>query len=115
MRAALAAFSLAVGLSLSACGPDLVEMRIRGLVSDATTGVPIPGAAVLLTWERGAVDLDAIGTATGPDGRYTLFVSRFPCDAPAVSAGGGEGDYEPRTRDISCSDSDQEVDFELRR
>ena len=115
MSASRAAISLAVGLTLSACGPDLVELGVQGRVSDAVTGVPISGAVVLLTWARGSFDLDAIGTVTGPDGRYRLFVIRFPCDAPALTAGGGEGEYDAQTRDLSCSESDQDVDFELRR
>lgn len=101
------------GAVLSACGPELIELRVHGQVSDAVTGAPISGATVLLTWARGSFDLDAIGTATGPDGRYRLFLSRFPCDAPALTAGGGV--YNAQTRDLPCSESEQEMDFELGR
>lgn len=113
MRASQAALALAFGLTLCACGPDFVELRVQGRVSDAVTGAPISGASVLLTWARGSFDLDAIGTVTGPDGRYRLFVSRFPCDGPALTAGGGA--HETQTKDLSCSQSEQGVDFELRR
>lgn len=113
MKASRAVLSLAFGLTLSACGPDSVELRVRGRVSDAVTGAPISGASVLLTWARGSFDLDGIGTVTGPDGRFRLFVSRFPCDAPALTAGGGA--YDTQTRDLLCSQSEQDVDFELRR
>lgn len=106
---------LALGFALSACGPDLVELQVQGRVTDATTSAPIPEAVVLLTWARGVYDLDAIGTVTGPDGRYSLFVRRFPCEAPALTAGGGAGEYDPQTRDLSCSESRQNVDFGLTR
>jgi hypothetical protein len=91
----------------------VIELRLQGRVTDADTEAPIPGATILLTWARGAVDLDAIGTVTGRDGRYRLFMIRFPCDDPELSAGGGEYDIE--TRDLSCRASEQMIDFELSR
>ena len=113
MTRARRALALAAGLALNACGPDLIELRLQGRVSDAVTGAPISGASVLLTWARGSFDLEAIGTVTGPDGHYRLFMSRFPCDAPALTAGGGV--YDAQTRDLPCSEAEQVIDFELSR
>jgi hypothetical protein len=103
--------ALVAVLTLSACGPDLVELRIQGRVSNSATGSPIPGAAVLLTWARGSFDLEAIGTVTGPDGRYRLFISHLPCDAPVLTVGAET--YDTETRDVPCSESEQVIDFEL--
>jgi hypothetical protein len=105
--------TIAAGLALSACGPELIELRLEGRVSDAVSGLPVSGAAVLLTWARGSFDLDAVGTVTGPDGHYSLFMSRLPCDDLALSAGGGA--YEIETRDLPCSEATQVIDFELSR
>jgi hypothetical protein len=107
------ALLLAAGLALAACGPDLIELRLQGRVSDEVTGTPISGASVLLTWARGSHDLEAVGTVTGPDGRYRLFMSKFPCDGPALTAGSGV--YDAQTRDVPCSESEQVIDFELSR
>lgn len=113
MRRAFPVGALIVATALSACGPDLIELSVHGRVSEALSDEPIAGAGVVLTWTRGSFDLEAIGTTTGPDGRYRLFVRRFPCDAPALTAGNGV--YSARTRDVPCSESEQELDFELER
>ena len=113
MTEARRALVLVASLALGACGPDLIELRLQGRVSDAVAGTPISGAGVLLTWGHAGFEPEAIGTVTGPDGRYRLFVSRFPCDAPALIVGGEA--YDAQTRDVRCSESEQEMDFELTR
>lgn len=96
---------------LGSCEPDLIDLDLHGSVTDRLTGEPIAGAPVILTWSRGYADFDAIGTESGPDGRYRLLVYRFPCDAPALTT--GLDPYEVETVDVRCVETEQIVDFAL--
>lgn len=101
----------ALAVLLGSCEPHLIDLDVTGRVTDRSTGAPIAGAQVLLTWSRGYADLNAIGTQTGPDGRYRLLVYRFPCDAPALAV--GLDPYEVETVDVRCVATAQTVDFTL--
>lgn len=96
---------------LGGCGPDLIDLDLAGSVTDQSTGEPIAGAPVLLTWSRGFADLDAVGTESGADGGYRLLVFRFPCEAPALTT--GLDPYEAETVDVRCVQTPQTVDFQL--
>jgi len=100
-------------LTLASCGPELIDLDLRGSVTDEVTGEPIAGAPLILLWSHGFADLDAVGTESGADGGYRLFVHRFPCDAPTLMA--GLDPYEAETADVKCVETEQILNFALGR
>jgi hypothetical protein len=104
---------LALVVCLSGCEPSKVDLDVRGHILDAATGEPLVGASVALLWTSGAYDVQALGTASGSDGAYRLFVLQFPCDAVTLTA--ALAPYESETKDVRCTDAEQYIDFRLRR
>ena len=107
------ALVFALGLLASSCGPEPVDLDLRGRVSDAATGQPVARVPVNLIWSGSAFDVRSIGTESGPDGRYLLHISDFECDAPSLYA--GVAPYELQSKDVRCTDEAQVIDFELAR
>ena len=62
---------LLVALSLGAAAAQTAPVVVTGLVTDAETGEPLPGATVLLT----AADSTQTGAATGADGAVRFIVA----------------------------------------
>lgn len=104
---------LALAAVVTACGPDVVTLDLAGRVLDAETEQPIAGAVVLLTWDRGVVDVQAVATDTGSDGGYRLWMSEFACDGPALTA--GLDPWDAQTKDVRCVGDPQVIDFLLTR
>ena len=96
-----------------ACEPEKIDLDVRGRVFDATTGEPLEGVSMALLWTTGAYDVQALGTASGSDGRYRLFVLQFPCDAVTLTA--ALDPYRAETQDVRCTEAEQFIHFELTR
>lgn len=60
-----ATYALSCVLLMGLATPALASTRITGVVTDAATGEPLPGAAVV-------IDGTSIGSATNEEGRYTI-------------------------------------------
>lgn len=80
---------------------------IRGVVRDAATSRPLPGAIVRLDLPDGPLNVE-----TDPDGRYELSVPRTP---PHFALSAARRGYEPATLDVAAQRlrGGLKLDFEL--
>jgi hypothetical protein len=94
-------FLLFCVISLFAVSRSIAQNTIKGRVTDASNGDPIPFASV------GLKGVNA-GTTTNFQGEYTL-TTKLPADSIYVSFVG----YKKRTKKIDRKLTNQEIDFQL--
>jgi len=91
-----------------------VNLDLSGRITDSTDGAALAGQPVLLLYQPGAYQLEAVGTESGPDGRFTLWLARISCDgAPTLAV--GRSPWLVQEKPILCTSEPQSIDFELTR